>query len=85
MWPRRPHGVPAGQVAAPAPLVQIENALPMATEHGTFSQATAEAIGAVPSPGNGKRNGDAANGHEPHRNGTSVPPVAAPAPPDDAA
>jgi hypothetical protein len=86
MWPRRPDGVAPGATTAPSSLVQIENAVPMATEHGTFSQATAEAIGAVPSPGNGTgpRNGDAANGHEPHRNGTSVPPVAAPAPPDDA-
>jgi N-acetyl sugar amidotransferase len=86
MWPRRPDGVAPGATTGPSPLVQIENAVPMASEHGTFSQATAEAMGAVPSPGNGTgpRNGDAANGHEPHRNGTSVPRVAAPGPPDDA-
>jgi hypothetical protein len=79
LWARRPAAALAAHAAAPAPIQQIENGLPMAAEHATFSQATAEAIGAVP---NGHGNG--ANGDEAHRNGASVPPIAAPAPPDDA-
>jgi len=73
LWARRPCGSPGAPTSIPKPIGQIENALPMAAEHGTFSQATAEALGAVPSPV-GRANGSAE---------THVPSVAAPAPPAD--
>jgi hypothetical protein len=82
LWDRRPCGVSSGPASVPKSIEHIENALPMAAEHGTFSQATAEALGAAPSGnggGNGKGNGHVAG------NGTSVPPIAAPQPPDDGA
>jgi N-acetyl sugar amidotransferase len=78
LWDRRPCGATGGHTSVPRPIEQVENGLPMAAEHGTFSQGTAEAMGAA-RPGNASGNGHVGGADE----GTSVPPVAAPEPPDD--
>jgi hypothetical protein len=73
LWERRPCGSGPG-LTAPPPVVaenaeKAENALPMAPAHGTFSQATAEAMQEVHPHRNGRENGDAGDG---------VPPIAEP-------
>jgi hypothetical protein len=83
LWDRRPCGVSTGRTSIPRPIEHVENGLPMAAEHATFSQATAEALGAAASPdrdagGDGPLTADGVHG-----NGSSVPPIAAPAPPDE--